>query len=120
MVDHIGGGRLIFGVGRSSFIESYQGCKVDYGESRSLFFESLEVIQRTWSESPFSYHSEHYHFDDVSLVPKPLQTPHLPIRIHVESRETLGLAGSLGFPIFSRHHQVDVPELKELLGQYRE
>ena len=83
MVDHIGGGRLIFGVGRSSFIESYQGYKVDYGESRSLFFESLEVIQITWSESPFSYHGEHYHFDDVNLVPKPLQTPHPAIRIHV-------------------------------------
>ena len=65
MVDHIGDGRLIFGVGRSSFIESYQGYKVDYGESRSLFFESLEFIQRTWSESPFSYHGEHYHFETL-------------------------------------------------------
>ena len=119
MVDHISGGRLIFGVGRSSFIESYQGYKVDYGESRSLFFESLEVIQRAWSESPFSYHGEHYHFDDVNLVPKPLQTPHPPIRIAVESRETFRLVGGLGFPIFIRH-QMDVPELKELLGQYRE
>ena len=119
MVDNICGGRLIFGVGRSSFIESYQGYNVDYGESRSLFFESLEVIQKAWTESPFSYHGEHYHFDDVDLVPKPLQTPHPPIRVAVESRETFSLVGSLGFPIFIRH-QMDVPELKELLSQYQQ
>lgn len=119
MVDHISQGRLLFGVGRSSFIESYQGYNVDYGESRSLFFESLEVIQKAWSESPFSYHGEHYHFDDVDLVPKPLQNPHPPIRVAVESRETFSLIGSLGFPIFIRH-QMDIPEIKELLDQYKE
>jgi alkanesulfonate monooxygenase SsuD/methylene tetrahydromethanopterin reductase-like flavin-dependent oxidoreductase (luciferase family) len=119
MVDHISQGRLLFGVGRSSFIESYQGYNVDYAESRSRFFESLEVIQKAWTESSFSYHGEHYDFDDVNLTPKPLQTPHPPIRVAVESRETFSLIGSLGFPIFIRH-QMDVPELKELLDGYKE
>src|SRR5207247_3744757 len=34
-VDHLSEGRLDFGVGRSSFIESYQGYGVDYAESRA-------------------------------------------------------------------------------------
>lgn len=119
MVDHISQGRLRFGVGRSSFIESYQGYNVDYAESRSLFFESLEVIQKAWTESPFSYHGEHYHYENVNLVPKPLQSPHPPIRVAVESRETFSLIGSLGFPIFIRH-QMDIPEIKELLDGYKE
>jgi len=119
MVDHISRGRLLFGVGRSSFIESYQGYNVDYSESRSLFFESLEVIQKAWSESPFSYHGEHFNYDDVDLVPKPLQKPHPPIRVAVESREAFSLIGSLGFPIFIRH-QMDIPEIKELLNGYKE
>ncbi len=118
MVDHISQGRLRFGVGRSSFIESYQGYNVDYAESRSLFFESLEVIQKAWTESPFSYHGEHYDYENVNLVPKPLQSPHPPIRVAVESRETFGLIGSLGFPIFIRH-QMEVPELKALLAHYK-
>ena len=119
MVDHISQGRLLFGVGRSSFIESYQGYNVDYGESRSRFCESLEIIQKAWTESSFPYHGEHYDFDNVNLTPKPLQTPHPPIRVAVESRETFSLIGSLGFPIFIRH-QMDVPELKELLDGYKE
>lgn len=118
MVDHISNGRLLFGVGRSSFLESYQGYNVDYGESRSMFFEALEVIQKAWTETPFSFQGDHYSFQDVDLVPKPLQTPYPPIRVAVESRETFSLIGSLGLPIFIRH-QMDVPELRELLGKYK-
>ena len=118
MVDHISQGRLLFGVGRSSFLESYQGYNVDYGDSRAFFFESLEVIQKAWTDTPFSYQGEYDNFQDVDLVPKPFQTHHPPIRVAVESRETFSLIGSLGFPIFIRH-QMDVPELKELLNQYQ-
>ena len=118
MVDHISQGRLLFGVGRSSFLESYQGYNVDYGESRTLFMESLEVIQKAWTDTPFSYKGEHYHFQDVDLVPRPFQSPHPPIRVAVESRETFSLVGKLGFPIFIRH-QMDVPELQELLAHYK-
>src|SRR5262245_56948702 len=39
IVDHVSEGRLVFGVGRSSFIESYLGYNVDYGESRAMFSE---------------------------------------------------------------------------------
>ena len=119
IVDHISEGRLVFGVGRSSFIESYQGYNVDYGESRALFLESLEVIQKAWCDEPFSYEGEHYHFHDVNLVPKPYQIPHPPIRVAVESRDTFSLIGGLGFPIFIRH-QMEVPELQDLLSQYGE
>lgn len=119
IVDHISEGRLVFGVGRSSFIESYQGYNVDYEESRARFFESLEVIQRAWGEGPFSYEGQYYTFHDVELVPKPYQRPHPPIRVAVESRDTFPLIGKLGFPIFIRY-QMDIPELQMLLKQYQE
>jgi alkanesulfonate monooxygenase SsuD/methylene tetrahydromethanopterin reductase-like flavin-dependent oxidoreductase (luciferase family) len=119
IVDHISAGRLVFGVGRSSFLESYQGYNVDYEESRGLFFESLEVIQRAWGEAPLSYEGAFYKFHEVDVVPKPYQRPHPPIRVAVESRDTFPMIGRLGFPIFIRH-QMDVPELQALLQQYQE
>jgi alkanesulfonate monooxygenase SsuD/methylene tetrahydromethanopterin reductase-like flavin-dependent oxidoreductase (luciferase family) len=119
IVDHISGGRLLFGVGRSSFLESYQGYNVDYEESRALFLESLEIIQRAWGEAPFSYAGRYYQFHDVNVVPKPYQQPHPPIRVAVESRDTFPLIGQLGWPIFIRY-QMDVPELQGLLKQYQE
>ena len=118
IVDHISEGRLVFGVGRSSFLESYQGYNIDYGESRGRFAESLEIILKAWGEKPFSYQGEFYDFHDVNLVPKPYQKPHPPVRIAVESTDTFALAGSLGFPIFIRH-QMEIPQLQGLLKQYR-
>ena len=119
IVDHISDGRLVFGVGRSSFIESYQGYNVDYGESRALFFESLDVIQKAWGDGPFSHQGQYYDFQDVDVTPKPFQKPHPPIRVAVESRDTFNLIGDLGFPIFIRH-QMDIPELQDLLEGYKQ
>src|SRR5499425_3631448 len=48
IVDHISEGRLVFGVGRSSFLESYLGYNVDYGESRERFDEALDIILKAW------------------------------------------------------------------------
>src|SRR4051812_23940810 len=73
IVDHISEGRLIFGVGRSSFLESYQGYGIDYEESRAMFVESLEVIQRAWAATPLTYAGRYYRFDNVDVVPKPYQ-----------------------------------------------
>jgi alkanesulfonate monooxygenase SsuD/methylene tetrahydromethanopterin reductase-like flavin-dependent oxidoreductase (luciferase family) len=87
MIDHMSEGRLVFGVGRSSFLESYQGYNIDYGESRSRYFESLEIILRAWGEEPFSFEGEFYNFQNVNVVPKPFQKPHPPIRVAVESRD---------------------------------
>ena len=119
IVDHISQGRLVFGVGRSSFLESYQGYNIDYGESRGRFAESLDIILQAWGDEPFSYDGEFYQFHDVDLVPKPYQQPHPPVRVAVESRDTFAMTGSLGFPIFMRH-QMSIPELQDLLAQYRE
>jgi alkanesulfonate monooxygenase SsuD/methylene tetrahydromethanopterin reductase-like flavin-dependent oxidoreductase (luciferase family) len=98
IVDHISEDRLVFGVGRSSFLESYQGYNIDYGESRGRFAESLEIILKAWGDEPLSYEGEFYQFHDVNLVPKPYQKPHPPVRVAVESVDTFALTGSLGFP----------------------
>lgn len=119
IVDHISKGRLIVGVGRSSFLESYQGYNIDYSESRERFAESLDVLLQAWCKDTFSYQGEFYKFHNVQLVPKTYQKPHPPIRVAVESRDTFTLAGRLGFPIFIRH-QMSVPELQHLLSEYRD
>ncbi len=119
IVDHISEGRLVFGIGRSSFLESYEGYNIDYIESRGRFAESLEIILKAWGDEPFSYDGEFYQFNNVDLVPKTYQKPHPPVRVAVESTDTFALTGSLGFPIFIRH-QMEIPQLQELLEQYRQ
>ncbi len=98
-LDHISQGRLDFGIGRSAFPSVYQGYGMDYNESRGRFTECLEVLLRAWTMERFSFEGEYYRYQDVCVVPKPLQSPHPPIRVGVTSAETFAIGGRLGYPI---------------------
>jgi alkanesulfonate monooxygenase SsuD/methylene tetrahydromethanopterin reductase-like flavin-dependent oxidoreductase (luciferase family) len=118
-VDHISKGRLILGVGRSSFLDAYQGYNVSYRESRRRFFECLEILTKAWGDEPFSYKGEFNAFHNVNVVPKPYQRPHPAVRVACESRESFAMLGEFGFPILIRH-QMPIPELRGLVDQYRD
>jgi alkanesulfonate monooxygenase SsuD/methylene tetrahydromethanopterin reductase-like flavin-dependent oxidoreductase (luciferase family) len=117
-VDHISKGRFDFGIGRSGLTKYYHGYNVPYSESRGRFFEALEVIMTAWRQERFSYDGKFYSYGEVSLVPRPYQTPHPPTRVAVASADTFALMGSRGFPIFASA-STPVPVLRERLGQYR-
>ena len=116
-LDHLSGGRLVYGIGRSSFVDGYRGYGINYDESRPRFFEALEVMRRAWGDGPFSFAGEYYRFDNVNVVPKPFQKPHPPIRIACESKASFAMMGTLGFPILIRH-QMEIAELRDLLAIY--
>ena len=99
-LDHISGGRLDFGIGRSALPQDYLGYNMDYRESRGRFGECLEVILKAWTTDRFSYEGEFYSYQDVAVSPQPLQQPHPPIRIGVSSAETFAMVGRMGYPMF--------------------
>jgi alkanesulfonate monooxygenase SsuD/methylene tetrahydromethanopterin reductase-like flavin-dependent oxidoreductase (luciferase family) len=116
-LDHLSRGRLVYGIGRSSFVDGYRGYGIDYEESRPRFFEALEIMRRAWADGPFSFAGEYYAFHNVNAVPKPFQKPHPPIRVACESRASFQMLGGLAFPILIRH-QMEIAELQDLLDQY--
>jgi natural product biosynthesis luciferase-like monooxygenase protein len=79
MVDLMSGGRVDLGIGRGFVIYDYQvwGLPIDQGRERTE--ESLEIILKAWSGQPFSFHGNHYHYEDVHFWPLPEQRPHPPI-----------------------------------------
>jgi len=117
-VDHISKGRFDFGVGRSGLTKYYEGYNVPYSESRARFLESLDIIVKAWKEEKFSYEGEYHSFHDVTVVPKPYQKPHPPIRIAVAGEDTFPLIGKLGYPIFVGVN-TPTPQLQERLTSYR-
>ena len=119
-VDHISNGRLIFGVGRSGFPSIYDAYGIDYGESQERFAEVLEILRRAWTQETFSFAGAHYTFNDVHLVPKPLQQPHPPLRIAATRPDTFEAIGKLGFPIFVASRLGSLEELEPNIKLYRE
>jgi alkanesulfonate monooxygenase SsuD/methylene tetrahydromethanopterin reductase-like flavin-dependent oxidoreductase (luciferase family) len=118
-LDNISQGRLDLGIGRSSFPRSYEGYDVPYAESRARFEEFLHVMRLAFSEERFSYAGKYYTFRDVCMIPKPYQKPHPPLRAAATTRETFGVMGRLGLPIFASLGGAVVSNLGQALQDYR-
>ena len=120
-VDLLSDGRLDFGIGRAAFPRIYQGYGLSYAESRDRFGECLEIILRSWTAEKFSFHGKYYQYDDLCVVPKPLQKPHPPIRIGATSADTFELVGRMGYPIFINPSRVaTLLDLKPLVSEFHQ
>ncbi|MBV8888088.1 MAG: LLM class flavin-dependent oxidoreductase [Alphaproteobacteria bacterium] len=119
-VDQVSRGRLIFGVGRSGVVGTYDAYQVPYGESRERFTEILDVIERAWTQPSFSYAGEHYRFDNLTCVPKPYQKPLPPIRIAASTPDTFPAIGALGYPVFASVRHVTWPDLGPQVQSYHD
>lgn len=80
-LDLLSNGRLIFGAGLGYQERDF----VPFGEEYDLKIhaekldEGLEILTGLWSGEPFSFHGKHYQLDTVTFLPKPLQSPRIPV-----------------------------------------
>jgi len=119
-LDVLSNGRVEFGIGRGSIPTHFAGFGVPQAESRDRFSEALEVIVRAWTKERVSHAGRFYKVDNLSVVPKPVQQPHPPIRAAANSVETFEYMGRMGYPIFVATPINPFSKLKETLPLYRE
>jgi len=118
--DILSDGRLEFGVGRGAFPLYYVGFDVPQGESRERFEEALDFILAAWKSESFSFDGKYFRARDLCVIPRPLQTPHPPVRVAANSPETFPFAARRGLPIFAAP-LINPPErLKAGLKAYHE
>jgi len=117
--DLLSGGRLEFGVGRGSIPTQFHGFRVPVAENRARFDEALEIILLAWTQERFSYRGAFYQVEDLSVVPKPVQRPHPPIRVAVHTAESFAHIGDRGLPIYSGTTTTPLPQLRECMALYR-
>src|SRR5206468_2861046 len=95
MLDVLSEGRLDFGVGRGYQPAEFAGFGVSMADSRARFNEALQIIEGLWTNDVFSYHGDHFRFDDLSLYPRQVQAPP-PIWMAAVSPESFDLAAQAG------------------------
>lgn len=81
-LDHLSRGRLVFPVGLGALEDggfSKVGEPTDRRQRAELLDESLDIITGLWSGKPFSYQGNHYHVDEMTFLPPPIQQPRIPI-----------------------------------------
>jgi alkanesulfonate monooxygenase SsuD/methylene tetrahydromethanopterin reductase-like flavin-dependent oxidoreductase (luciferase family) len=119
-LDVLSNGRVEFGVGRGAIPAHFSGFGVPQAESRDRFDEALEVIVKAWTNERFSHAGRFFNVDNLSVVPKPVQHPHPPIRAAANSLETFEHMGRAGHPIFVATPINPFSRLKETLTLYRQ
>ena len=89
MADILTKGRVTFGVGRGYHtreVETFGAPMLDQDANRELFEEQLDVMFKAFHQDAFSHHGKHYtlpaqvpyrgyELQDMTLVPRPINTP---------------------------------------------
>ena len=81
-VDHLSHGRLIVPVGLGALDDggfTKVGEATNRKERAELLDESLEILTGLWSGKPFHFQGKHYHVDEMTFQPPPVQSPRIPI-----------------------------------------
>ena len=98
-LDQVSNGRLDFGIG----ISGQRGTKVEFdalgiptrtrGRRTN---EMLEVMRRLWTEEHVDHHGDFFDFQDVTLLPQPVQKPYPPVWVSGRSEAAMRRAALLG------------------------
>jgi alkanesulfonate monooxygenase SsuD/methylene tetrahydromethanopterin reductase-like flavin-dependent oxidoreductase (luciferase family) len=80
-LDHLSHGRLTFAVGLGENPAEFDdlGDEPDPRVRAAMLDEGLAIIDGLWSGEPFQYEGVHYHIRHARFLPRPVQTPRIPI-----------------------------------------
>jgi len=80
-VDVLSGGRLVLGVGIGGGGAEWEGLgeETDPRVRGAMLDEGLDVVTGLWRDGPFSYAGTHYTIGQADFLPKPVQSPRIPI-----------------------------------------
>ena len=148
LLDQLSGGRLEIGIGRGLYGREALNLNPiadprNEHQNRELFAETLEVMQKAWSEEFFSHHGRFYEFPQpgvrwnhplsppderfadargmitkMSVTPRPLQRPHPPIWQVIDTQPSIEWAAERG--IKGMFWLPPVSALKRRFALYRE
>jgi alkanesulfonate monooxygenase SsuD/methylene tetrahydromethanopterin reductase-like flavin-dependent oxidoreductase (luciferase family) len=90
-LDLLSGGRAIFGAGLGGVPDEFTafGESGDATRRAAMLDEGLTILDGLWSGETVSHRGQHYAVEGVSLAPRPLQRPRIPIWIGGESPPAL-------------------------------
>lgn len=80
-LDHLSGGRFLFGVGAGWNREEMANHGTDPRTRMALLRERVLACKEIWTQDEAEFHGEHVDFDPIWSWPKPAQRPHPPVLV---------------------------------------
>jgi len=94
--DLLSGGRIDFGVGASWLSEEWQAMELPFETRARRVNETIQIIQRLFTEDVVEHEGEFFKFQPVKFQPKPVQAPWPPFLIGGDSPAAMRRAAQLG------------------------
>jgi probable F420-dependent oxidoreductase len=88
-LDVLSGGRLICGVGVGWLEKEFQVLQASYKDRGPVSDEYLEILKILWTRDQPEFHGKFYDFDGITMYPKPVQKPSIPIWVGGHSRRAI-------------------------------
>jgi alkanesulfonate monooxygenase SsuD/methylene tetrahydromethanopterin reductase-like flavin-dependent oxidoreductase (luciferase family) len=117
-VDILSGGRVEWGVGRSTPMEQ-RAFVVNPKTALAESLEAMEIVTGMWREKYFEWDSPTFKFPKRMVTPKPFQDPHPPAWMATASHGTARIAASRGLGLLAFAVNQPLEELKALFDAYR-
>lgn len=104
VLDVLSNGRVNWGAGRGNDPGEFRVFGLDLDRSYALFRENVDIVLQAWRQERLTYHGEFSSFENVEVLPKPVQRPHPPVWLAASSPEAIGWAASAGYSILMDPH----------------
>ncbi|MBI3744137.1 MAG: LLM class flavin-dependent oxidoreductase, partial [Chloroflexi bacterium] len=79
----------------------FQGFNIPLSEARERTDEAIDIMRLAWTKDHFSYKGKWTQFENLNVLPKPIQKPHPPIWTASVSPETIGHYAKKGIPFIT-------------------
>jgi alkanesulfonate monooxygenase SsuD/methylene tetrahydromethanopterin reductase-like flavin-dependent oxidoreductase (luciferase family) len=104
MLDILSGGRVNWGAGRGFDPTEFRAFDVAVETSADRFRECVDIVLKSWTDERLNHQGQFWHYDDVEVLPKPLQKPHPPTWLAATSPSAIQRAATDGFSILMDPH----------------
>lgn len=88
-LDHISGGRVMFGIGGGWNVEEMENHGTRYPVRWKVLRERMLAMKEIWTKDEAEYHGQYVDFDPIWSWPKPVQKPHPPVLVGGDGPRTL-------------------------------
>jgi alkanesulfonate monooxygenase SsuD/methylene tetrahydromethanopterin reductase-like flavin-dependent oxidoreductase (luciferase family) len=103
LLDMLSDGRVNWGAGSGFDPKEFRAFGIDREERHPRFRENVQIVMKAWQPGTFSHHGEYHQYDDVEVLPKPLQAP-LPVWMAATSVDAVKWAAEQGFSMMMDPH----------------
>ncbi|MFQ5904682.1 MAG: LLM class flavin-dependent oxidoreductase [Candidatus Binatia bacterium] len=93
-LDFISGGRITLGIGFGSRENDFTAVEVSYKRRGSRAVEGIKLMKRLWSEENVTHKGRFYQVENLTIGPRPIQSPYPPIWTGGSAEVALKRAGT--------------------------